>query len=225
MTMEKLRRSVLIVTLTAVSTLLLIGMAATGCEGDYPIEPIAYDSAYQIKLYEKPPYAGFEQGYWHQDVFVKLIPNSEPPFYFRIRPRSNTGKKAVQYLADKENSIIRQMSELSNGDILVTATQYFECSSIFISDDYYAEGDEQGKRIHVGNIITIKMKAGRDVKNIEEQYSNALTFDHDTSETDSDPTAIRSIYKCRYNNSYQVLQIASQLYQHEDVEWAEVEMF
>lgn len=219
--MKKIR----VLLLTIISFFLMIIVGNTGCEGDYPIEPIAYDSAYQVRFYDKPPFVDFAQGYWSQNKFVNLIPNAAPPFYFLIRARNDGGKKTIHYLAEKENSIIQQLTELSNGDFLITATQYFESSSIYISDNYYSEGDAQRRRILIRPTVTIKMKAGRDIKTVEEQFPNTLYFDHDNGETVSDPSQTQYTYTCRYNNSYQVLTLVSEIHQHEDVDWAKADLY
>ena len=209
-------------------SLLLLMLA--GCSSDD--DTIGYDAEYQIKYYSQPPYANSEQG----TEYYRLTPNAKAPYELLVIPKNDKGRKALEHMAEKEDGVILNISHRayyynqpekdSIDHYFVTSTQYFECPDLYVSDNYYYPKDSgirEGDYCQVMSTITVNIKEGADIKNLEKEYKNVMTLICTRYRDKAGLT--RYIFNCHLNNSYEVLYITEKLNKHKDVNWADAHMY
>ena len=198
-----------------------------------------YDAEYQIKYYTRPPYANLEQGYWYKDdakeVFFKLTPNTKAPYDLLVCPKNDRGRKALQHMEEKKDGVILNVYgqvhyyDLNYTDstthYFVIATKYFESPDLYVSDNYFSTecGMREGDYCRIVPTMIINLKAGADIRNIEEEYKDVMTLRRTNSLNDSRFTTY--IFDCHLNNSYEVLRLADELYKRDDVNWADADKY
>ena len=198
-----------------------------------------YDAEYQIKYYSRPPYANLEQGYWYKDdakeVFFKLTPNTKAPYHLLVCPKNDRGREALEYMKEKEDGVILNIySQVHYFDMnftdstthyFVASTKYFESPDLYVSDNYFSTecGMREGDFCRIVPTMIINLKAGADIKNIEEEYKDVMTFRCTNGLTDS--RFITYLFDCHLSNSYEVLRLADELYKRDDVNWADADKY
>lgn len=194
-----------------------------------------YDAEYQIRYYTRPPYANLEQGYWYKDdakeVFFKLTPNTKAPYDLLVCPKNDRGRKALQHMEEKKDGVILNVYgqvhyyDLNYTDstthYFVIATKYFESPDLYVSDNYFSTecGMREGDYCRIVPTMIINLKAGADIRNIEEEYKDVMTLRY----TDSRFTTYH--FDCHLNNSYEVLRLADELQKRNDTNWAEADKY
>ena len=194
-----------------------------------------YDAEYQIRYYTRPPYANLEQGYWYKDdakeVFFKLTPNTKAPYDLLVCPKNDRGRKALQHMEEKKDGVILNVYgqvhyyDLNYTDstthYFVIATKYFESPDLYVSDNYFSTecGMREGDYCRIVPTMIINLKAGADIRNIEEEYKDVMTLRY----TDSRFTTYH--FDCHLNNSYEVLRLADELQKRNDTNWADADKY
>ena len=194
-----------------------------------------YDAEYQIRYYTRPPYANLEQGYWYKDdakeVFFKLTPNTKAPYDLLVCPKNDRGRKALQHMEEKKDGVILNVYgqvhyyDLNYTDstthYFVIATKYFESPDLYVSDNYFSTecGMREGDYCRIVPTMIINLKAGADIRNIEEEYKDVMTLRY----TDSRFTTYH--FECHLNTSYEVLRLADELQKRNDTNWAEADKY
>ena len=212
-------------------------LVLTACSDDDDASVKEYDSEYQIKFYSKPPYANYEQGRWYKndskEVFFKLSPNTQAPYFLLVCPKNEKGLQALRYLEEQRKDIILEIQkntihydqDNSEDHYFVSATMYFESPDLYVSDNYYSTeiGMREGDFCRICPSIIVNLKEGVDIKTIENQYKDVMTL----KKTNDRGDARRSTYvfKCNVNNSYEALRLAEELHKRDDVNWAETDMY
>ena len=105
------------------------------------------------------------------------------------------------------------------------ATKYFESPDLYVSDNYFSTecGMREGDYCRIVPTMIINLKAGADIRNIEEEYKDVMTLRRTNSRNDSRFTTY--IFDCHLNNSYEVLRLADELYKRDDVNWADADKY
>ena len=198
--------------------LLALGAVFTSC--DTHKDDVVVQVEVDVSFFASLPYANNTQGYYYTEngveKFFKLIPNAKAPFTLLVVLKNDEAKTALSAMKEASNTVLENVQELSAGKYIVTSRVYFESPLFYVSDNYQVEGDEiHGYPVLIDPMILIKMKEGKDIKAIEEKYGDKLTK--------TEENALNGIEKfnCNVSNSYEVLQLAAEISQLEDVEWAE----
>lgn len=209
-------------------TMLFAAVATfAGCSDD--VETADLDAKYQIQYYHEPPYANVEQGYWYDNRFIKLIPAAKPPYTLMVIPRNENGVEALKAMQSQKKIQIVNGSEQQGvgSQTLVNSDYYFESPNFYVSSFYsVAEyGVESVDYCRIVPMMIVCMKAGADVSDIQEKYKDVMTLSDRKSSVGKVSDKPIYYFDCRVNNSCEVLQLASELYQRDDVDWAEPDMY
>ena len=203
-----------------------------GCSSDDGVAVEEYDTEYQIKFYNRPPYADYEQGRWYKDdskeVFFKLKPNTYAPYDLLVCPKNERGEQALQHIAEQRKDIILDVLMTDKDPVnhyFVTSTMYFESPDLYVSDNYFSTeiGMREGDYCRICPMIIVNLKEGTDIRNIEQKYKDVMTL---RKTNDREETRWTTYYfACNVKNSYEALRLAEELYKRDDVNWAETDMY
>ena len=204
----------------------MILLTLAGCSSED--DTIRYDAEYQIKYYSWPPYANSEQG----TVYYKLTPNAKAPYELLVIHKNDKGRKVLEHMAEMEDGVILNISHRayyynqpakdSIDHYFVTSTLYFECPDLYVSDNYFFpidSGVREGDFCQIMSTITVGLKEGADIKNLEKEYKNVITLLY------SNARRRRYFFNCYLNNSYEVLYLTEKLNKYKDVNWAEADRY
>lgn len=200
------------------------------CSDDDGLEPDDYDKAYQIGFFDQPSYAKNKQGYWYTDeqnnkVFYKMIPNTQAPYTLLVIPKGEKGLETIEHLKEKKDYIlnIQEVNEIEK-HYFVTTNKYFESPNLYVSVPYLPERDgNKDHPLHVIPKFCIKIKDGYNINTVEQKYKSVLS----QKEVIELKTASFTYYHfdCNKKNSYEVLQLAEEIYHMDAVEWIDVDMY
>ena len=211
------------------SALVLTMAGLSSCSDDDGLEPDDYDKAYQIGFFNQPSYAKNKQGYWYTDehnneVFYKMIPNTQAPYTLLVIPKGEKGLETIEHLKEKKDYIlnIQEVNEIEK-HYFVTTNKYFESPNLYVSVPYLLE--ENGNKDHPLHVIPkfgIKIKDGYDISSVEQKYKSVLS----QKEVIELKTSFRYYkFDCNKKNSYEVLKLSEEIYHMDAVEWIDVDMY
>jgi hypothetical protein len=212
-------------TLCIFASLLTIGFAATSC--DAPSKDESITEVLDVVAYADYPYSG--EGYYvkqnGKDVFQTLVPNTKSPFVLYVKPFTEEGVKTLKLMKNFTNPYVTDINEIGDGGYFVTTTKYFESPQelglFYVSNGYQASesADPKNNPIYILPQIVVKMKEGKDISTIIENYKSYVTLSGDKSSLGS------YVLDCKLDNAFDVLKLAGIIYYHGDVEWAEPNKF
>ena len=100
---------------------------------------------------------------------------------------------------------------------ILECTKYFETNNLYVSDFYKTDdGQTNGYVLAFVPQIYVKMKNGYSIDIIEETYGKYLTMNDDEEQM-----ANTYLFDCSVNSSYNVLKLAEEINNRDEVEWAE----
>ena len=206
-----------------ICTAVLIAFGISSCSSDDEIEVERYDSTYEVKYYSQDPDLHKAQRRWYYDKSIEMYPQSEPPYILMVKWDSDQGKKALDYIAGKDDGVIldRHDSDHENMSIIL-CNQYITCPYLYVSSSYKSSENflYENEYIRIDNKIMLKMKDGKSVDPIVRKYANVLIRyigDKKVKGTE--------IFDCTLRTSCEVLKLAEEIHLRDDVEWAEPNMY
>ena len=206
------------------ATLLMTGLATTGC--DAPSKDESITEVLDVVAYADYPYSG--EGYYvkqnGKDVFQRLFPNTKAPFRLYVKPFSEEGVKTLKLMKNFTNPYVTNIQESGDGSYYVTTTKYFESPQelglFYVSNSYQISenADPMNNPTYILPQIIVKMKEGKDISTIIENYKSYVTLSGDKNSLGW------YVLDCKLDNAFDVLQLAGIIYYHGNVEWAEPNM-
>lgn len=204
------------------ASLLTTGLASTSC--DAPSKDVQIDIIEDVVSYPQYPYADVTQGYYikpnGEEAFQTLFPNTKPPFVLYVKPMSEDGVKTLKSTLNFTNPFVTDIHEIGDGGYYVMTNKYFESSLFYVSNSYQASENVEPMRSPTFILpqILVKMKEGKDISTLIEQFKTYLTLNNDKN--------VLGWYSldCNLNNAYDVLKLAAIIHQLDDVEYAEPNM-
>ena len=206
-----------------ICTAVLIAFGISSCSSDDEIEVESYDSTYEVKYYSQDPDLHKAQRRWYYDKSIEMYPQSEPPYILMVKWDSDQGKKALAYIAGKDDGMIldRHDSDHENMSIIL-CNQYITCPYLYVSSSYKSSENflYENEYIRIDNKIMLKMKDGKSVDPIVRKYANVLI-----RYTGNEKVKGTEIFDCTLRTSCEVLKLAEEIHLRDDVEWAEPNMY
>lgn len=206
-----------------ICTAVLIAFGISSCSSDDEIEVESYDSTYEVKYYSQDPDLHKAQRRWYYDKSIEMYPQSEPPYILMVKWDSDQGKKALDYIAGKDDGVIldRHDSDHENMSIIL-CNQYITCPYLYVSSSYKSSENflYENEYIRIDNKIMLKMKDGKSVDPIVRKYANVLI-----RYTGNEKVKGTEIFDCTLRTSCEVLKLAEEIHLRDDVEWAEPNMY
>ena len=206
-----------------ICTAVLIAFGISSCSSDDEIEVERYDSTYEVKYYSQDPDLHKAQRRWYFDKSIEMYPQSEPPYILMVKWDSDQGKKALDYIAGKDDGVIldRHDSDHENMSIIL-CNQYITCPYLYVSSSYKSSENflYENEYIRIDNKIMLKMKDGKSVDPIVRKYANVLI-----RYTGNEKVKGTEIFDCTLRTSCEVLKLAEEIHLRDDVEWAEPNMY
>ena len=195
-------------------------------ENENLLEPDSIDPNYGIKYYSVPPYAYLNQGTWYVNdkndtIFYHNYPDTKAPYALLVFPWGEEGIKALEYLANQENSIIQNEINPSQGQYCgVLASKYFESPYLYVSDNY-SSSEYSNQRCYYSPLMTLHLNPGYNISDIENRYRDIITLREVKEWEKDDPRWTFYDFDCHVHNSYEMLRLCSEISQCKEVEWAE----
>ena len=179
-----------------------------------------FDSIYQITYYNQYPDLNIKQGYWIQNNFLELIPQSTPPYSLLVWWNDEQGKKAIDYILEKNPDVMTKeaYSNRSN-EYKITSDIYFESPYIYVSS-YYKTSEWNSYNIVVLPQIILKMKDGKSVEAIIRDYAGILKLNEEIEFKSLGPYSLY-VFDCNVKTSRALLELNVEIYQRDDVEYSE----
>ena len=206
-----------------ICTAVLIAFGISSCSSDDEIEVERYDSTYEVKYYSQDPDLHKAQRRWYYDKSIEMYPQSEPPYILMVKWDSDQSKKALDYIAGKDDGVIldRHDSDHENMSIIL-CNQYITCPYLYVSSSYKSSENflYENEYIRIDNKIMLKMKDGKSVDPIVRKYANVLI-----RYTGNEKVKGTEIFDCTLRTSCEVLKLAEEIHLRDDVEWAEPNMY
>ena len=201
--------------LICVSLLIVgVGMVFTACSKDD--EPEGTDNEARDE----------HEGYWTTSGFVEMIPQNDPPYTLLIKWDDEQGKEALkQYIAENDDVVLERIDFGPVDQCYLITTKVIQSPDFFVSMSYKYKSNEtilDAEYIRVLPRIVIQLVGGKDISLILDKYANVITLDDDPYDLYRNG---HYVVKCNLRTSHEVLQLASELFQRADVEWAEPEMY
>ena len=198
--------------------LMLVTGIVIGCSNDD--ESDLYDQAYKVSYFGQDPSINQRQGYWYGEKFIELTPQKEPPFLLMVKWNDAEGEKAFNYIVGKKNDMVIEKYDIGPNVAIIVCKKYISCPYMFVSSSYKTPSIRENEYLRVDNRILIMMKAGKSVEPIAEKYADVLTLD-----TNRELSGGVEAFDCTLKTSCEVLQLAEEIKQRDDVEWAEPNMY
>lgn len=200
---------------------LMMAAGMSSCSSDDEEKATGYDYLYHVSYFDQDPNLNKQQGYWYDETFIGLTPQKEPPYYLVAIWDSEEGEKALNYIVGKKDGVILNRYDLEGGNrVLLVSNKYISCPYLYISSSYTTDNIIEGDYIRICNMIIVKMKEGKSAEPIATKYAHSLK--PNIEETKLSKTVV---FDCILNTSYEVLQLAEEINQRDDVEWAEPDMW
>ena len=196
-------------------------------ENENLLEPDSIDPNYGIKYYSLPPYAYLKQGTWYVNkendtILSQCYPDTDAPYNLIIVPWGEEGIKALEYLANQENSIIQNEIKPSPGHYCsVIASKYFESPYLYVSDSYYYSSKYNSERSFYSPLMTLHLNPDYNISDIENRYKDIITLREVKEWEKGDPRWTFYDFDCHVQNSYEMLRLCEEIAQCKEVEWAE----
>jgi len=195
--------------------LLTLAVGMNSCNKE---EVESYDSDYQVSFYAHDPGLKMKLGKWYEGKFHEYTSPSTPPYLLLVQWNDNKGKEAIDYLLEKNPDIISKLGHYETENVYwISSEKYFESPYFFVSSSYKSTEHEtlDSYDMFVLPQIVLQMKDGKSVEAIKKEYGDRMTLD--------DNQALKGMYlfNCKLTTSRDVLKLASEIHQRDDVEWAE----
>jgi len=200
---------------------MLLLMAA--CSSDDEIEVESYDSTYEVRYYNQDPDLHKEQRRWYNDMSIEMYPQSEPPYILMVKWDSDQGKKALDYIAGKDDGVVLDKYDSDHENMsIILCNKYISCPYLYVSSSYKSSENflYENEYIRIDCKILLKMKEGKSVDPIVEKYSDVLI-----RYTGDEKVRGTEIFDCTLRTSCEVLRLAEEIHLRDDVEWAEPNMY
>ena len=173
------------------------------------------DSTYDVRFFAQNPDLEMKQGYWTQNGFIELIPQSKPPYNLLVRWGDKQGKKVIdQILEDNPNIMTKESYVESENEYRITSNLYFESPCFYVSTYYKSSESPTIDQYNIAVLpqIILTMKEGNNVESIMNDYADVLTVKHAIEDW--------GIYtfECNLKTSRAVLELIAEIYQRDDVE-------
>ena len=199
---------------------LIIGMCS--CSSDDEMGTTNYDALFDVSYYDQDPSQDKRQGYWFGEEFIELTPQKEPPFILIVKWDSDIGKNALDYIVSKNDGVVQNRHNYQEDNTaLIVCNKYISCPYFYVSSSYKSSKAHllENEYCRVDNRIILKMKEGMDVEIIEHRYADVLI-----RYIGDEQLKGMEIFDCKLKSSCEVLQMAEEINQRDDVEWAEPNM-
>lgn len=197
-------------------------LTLTGCSHNFEvIAPDSIDSKYNIKFYSQSPHRNDTQGFFSGEQFIRVSSSEVPPYNFLVYVKNKKGQEVLDYIKSKTESPILKMElikEEGNQKLyLLECTKYFETNNLYVSDFYKTE-DSQANVYDIAILpqIYVKIKNGYSIDIIEEVYGKYLSMVDDEEQMGN-----VYVFNCSVNSSYNVLKLAEEITNREEVDLAE----
>ena len=196
-------------------------IVGTGSGGDLGLmKEEGFDSVYQVRYYSHDPGLDVNQGYWTQNGFIRLFPQSTPPYNLLVRWSDEQGKKAIDYILEKNLDIMtKEAYSETNNEYRITSNIYFESPNIYVSS-YYKSSDWDRYSIVVLPQIMLKMKDGKSVETIIRDYADILTLNKEIELMSLGPYSLY-LFDCNLKTSRALLELNVEVFQRDDVEYSD----
>lgn len=205
-------------TLLWMGAVLMLAVGMNSCSDDEK-EYAGYDPNFNVRYFDQNPDLDKRQGYWFNDKFIELIPQKEPPYYLMVKWDSDLGERALNYIANKNDGVVQKRHDPGEKNMaIILCNKYISCPYLYISSSYTTTNVNEF--IGINCKIVLKMKEGKSVEPIAEKYVHTLML-----YTGEEKLKGLEIFDCILNTSYEVLQLAEEINQRDDVEWAEPDMY
>ena len=195
--------------------LLTLAVGMNSCNKE---EVESYDSDYQVSFYAHDPGLKMKLGKWYEGKFHEYTSPSEPPYLLLVQWNDNKGKEAIDYLLEKNPDIISKLGHYETENVYwISSEKYFESPYFFVSSSYKSTEHEtlDSYDMFVLPQIVLQMKDGKSVEAIKKEYGDRMTLD------DNQILKGMFLFNCKLTTSRDVLKLASEIHQRDDVEWAE----
>lgn len=204
-------------------TLVLAIVGLSSCSSDDEIAVESYDSTYEVKYYSQDPDLHKAQRRWYFDKSIEMYPQSEPPYTLMVKWDSDQGKKALDYIAGKDDGVILERHDTDHENMsIILCNKYIYCPYLYVSSSYKSSENflYENEYIRIDNKIMLKMKDGKSVDPIAEKYADVLI-----RYTGDEKVFGTEIFDCTLRTSCEVLRLAEEIHLRDDVEWAEANMY
>ena len=217
----------ILMTLLIVLAAVFVGSTLMSCSSDddeFSVE--SFDPMYQIKYYRQDPNMYKTQRRWYNDKPIELYPQKEPPYILMVKWDSDEGKKALDYIAGKKDGVVLERydseSDYEKNMSIIVCNKYITCPYLYISSSYKESTNflYENEYIRFDCVIFIKMKEGKSVDPIIRSYGNILK----RYTGDKNYYGVER-FDCTLKTSYEVLRLNDEIYNRDDVEWAEPNMY
>ena len=206
-----------------VCALLMLAVGMNGCNKEEE-EVENYDPGYKVKYYAHDPYLHKTQRRYYYDKVIQLFPQDNPPYYLLVKWDSEEGKKALDYIAGKDDGVVTERYDTEHEDrSLIVCNKYISCPYLYISSSYKDSESflHENEYVRIDCRILLKMKEGKSVEAIERKYAHVMKRDPDQPLNKIDIEA----FDCSLKTSYEILKLAEEINLRDDVEWAEPNMW
>lgn len=208
-----MKKKVLLFFASAVVALLCVSACSSGDDENASSDNPAYDVSY----YDRNPDLSERQGYWYNGTFIRLTPQENPSYRMLLKWDSDEGKQALDYITGNNDGVVVERYDNSANMALIVSNKYLVCPYLYISSSYKMS-DGSLYDIWINNVILLKMKDGKSIDSIAQEYADALI--HDSSKADG-----VEAFRCKLKTSCEMLQLVETIRQRNDVEWTEPDMY
>ena len=159
-------------------------------------------------------------GFWNLNGFIELTPQSTPPYLLIVSWNDEKEKESLDQFVAENGDIVLELFD--PGDLnwkYMTTTKIINSSDFYVSMSYKGPNLQDNEYIQVFPRIVLMLNEGNSIEAIQNKYANVMTLDHDS------PTAYgRYVFNCNVNTSNEVLRLATEIHERNDVKWAEPEL-
>ena len=91
------------------------------------------DSIYQITYYNQYPDLNIKQGYWIQNDFLELFPQSTPPYNLLVQWSDEQGKKVIDHILEENSKVMtKEDYTVTNNEYRIISDIYFESPHLYL---------------------------------------------------------------------------------------------
>ena len=178
------------------------------------------DSVYQVKYYSQDPGLRMKQGYWTQNGFIELFPQSTPPYNLLVCWSDEQGKKVIDYILEKNSDVIIKEAYIeTNNEYRITSNIYFESPFFYVSS-CYKTSEMNRYSIVVLPQIMLKMRDEKSVDAIIRDYADVLTLNKEIELNYLGPYSLY-LFDCNLKTSRALLELNAEIFQRDDVEYSD----
>ena len=169
------------------------------------------DSIYQITYYNQYPDLNIKLGYWIQNDFLELFPQSTPPYNLLVQWSDEQGKKVIDHILEENSKVMtKEDYTVTNNEYRIISDIYFESPHLYVSS-YYKSSEANSYSTVILPQIIITMEEGKSVEAIKMDYNDVLTLKEDLNNLGI------YIFDCNLKTSWAILELVAEIYQRDDV--------